>query len=54
MITRTQIEERLRLHMGNLCMATLTKQEGDLTLAKNLLLDAVETIVREAEKKGGQ
>jgi hypothetical protein len=45
-ITRAQIESRLRLHIANLCLAVSSKDERNLTLAKNLLHDEVEKMVR--------
>lgn len=48
MITRAQIESALRLHVLNLCLAAVGKQEGTITLAMKGLHDQVETMIREA------
>lgn len=53
MITRKRIEERLRLHILNVCMAAVAGNAGDLTEAQKYLFDTVETIVRETKPQCG-
>ena len=48
---RPEIEARLRLTMGTLCLAAMAGKTGDLTEARTLLVDEVVKLVREAERK---
>lgn len=51
-MTRAEIEQRLKLHLFNLCLASLPGMEaGTLTQCKSNLLDEVEAIVRDAKAK---
>lgn len=45
-MTREEIEERMRLPILNICLAVLSKTPGDLSKAKNDLIDAVSAIVQ--------
>jgi hypothetical protein len=47
---RTDVELELRLHMTNLCLAVLSKQEGMLRECKDLLVDKVCELIASAEK----
>lgn len=46
-MSEKQIEERLRLHILNLCLAALTKRDGDLTTCKRNLVAEVAKMMRE-------
>lgn len=46
-MTEKQIEERLRLHILNLCLAVIVKRDGDLTVCKRLLVAEVAKMMRE-------
>lgn len=47
--TKKKIESRLRLYLGNLCMAVLSKREGDLATTKQMLLDEIDKLIEEAK-----
>lgn len=51
MIARKEIEERLKLSILNLCLASVSRQDGAITIAKNGLFDMVEKMIREAETR---
>lgn len=53
MITRKQIEARLRLHILNVCLAATAGDAGDLTEAQKYLFIEVEKIVRETKPQCG-
>lgn len=40
-MTKEQVELELRLHMANLCLAVLSKEEGMLRECKNMLVEKV-------------
>jgi hypothetical protein len=45
------VELELRLHMTNLCLAVLSKEEGRLRECKDLLVDKVCELIAAAEEK---
>ncbi len=50
-MTRSQLEKRLQLPILNLYLASISKTVGDITVAKSLLLDAVQEILEQTENK---
>ncbi len=50
-MTLSQIEERLQLPILNLCLASISKTPGEISLAKTLLLEAVQDILEQNENK---
>jgi hypothetical protein len=50
-MTRTDVELELRLHMTNLCLAVLSKEEGRLRECKDMLVDKVCELMAAAEQR---
>lgn len=48
---KTIVELELRLHMANLCLAVLNKEEGRLRECKDLLVDKVCELIAAAEER---
>lgn len=48
---KTIIELALRLHMANLCLAVLSKEEGRLRECKDMLVDKVCELIAAAEQR---
>jgi hypothetical protein len=51
---RTELEEQLRLPIGTLCLAVLSRTPGNLEKAKEDLLDAIEILLLKERKRGAQ
>lgn len=48
-LPREVIDRRLQIALLNVCLASVAGKKDDLRLAKQLLLDQIERMVREAE-----
>lgn len=49
-VSRAQLEQKLNLNIVTVCLATVSKEKDSLRQAKDMLMDAIEKIVREAER----